>query len=247
MGLWPIKVEQLVDPKKLNDTNYTMEQVKYPQQKPSLYFIPGLAATPAIFRNIKLDDYDCHYFEWEDPKPGDTITTYAKRFAERIDPDKPFVLVGCSLGGIMSAEIAKYRQPERIILISSLTNKSQFPNRLKVFRVLQLHHVIPYPVIVFAIGSIRMLKGGGDKSESKLVYEMAKATSGKFFRWACGQVLFWKHSESHANTYHIHGTKDNMFPVRRIKPQYQIEGGSHFMVVNEGQKVELAIREILAL
>jgi pimeloyl-ACP methyl ester carboxylesterase len=215
-------------------------------QKPSLYFIPGLAATPAIFRNIKLDDYDCHYFEWEDPKPGDTISTYAKRFADRIEPDKPFVLVGCSLGGIMSSEVAKHVKPERIILISSITNRSQFPNRLKVFRILQLHHVIPYSVIVSALGKIRMMKGGGNKEEAQLVYEMAKASSAKFFRWACNEILFWKHVDSHPNTYHIHGNKDTLFPIRRVKPHYAIDGGSHFMVVNEGKKIEMAIREILS-
>ncbi len=216
------------------------------EQKPILYFIPGLAATSLIFRNIGLkEDYDCRYFEWEDPQPCDTIATYAKRLADKIEPDRPFVLVGCSMGGIMSAEIAKYRQPERIILISSLTNRSQFPNRLKVFRILQLHHVIPYSVIVYALGKIRMIKGGGNPDEAQLVYEMAKASTGKFFRWACGQVLFWKHAESHPNTYHIHGSKDTMFPVRRIQPHYLIEGGSHFMVVSEGPKVEAAIREIL--
>lgn len=214
-------------------------------QKPVLYFIPGLAATPAIFRNITLAEYEKHYFKWEDPKPGDTIATYAQRFAERIDPNKPFVLIGCSLGGIMSAEIAKYRQPERIILISSLTHRGQFPNRLKVFRVLQLHRVLPYPVVVYALGTIRKLKGHADNGEASLVYDMAKASSGRFFRWACNQVLFWKHDQTHPNTYHIHGDKDKLFPLRRIQPHHTIKGGSHFMVVTEGAKVEIAIRQIL--
>lgn len=216
-----------------------------PKQKPALYFIPGLAATPAIFRNIHLDEYDCHYFKWEDPEPRDTFATYSKRLAERIDTSKPFVLVGCSLGGLMSAEVAKHVKPECIILISSLTHRQQFPNRLKVFRVLQLYHIVPYPVIVSALGKIRMLKGGGNKEESELVYQMARESTGKFFRWACGQIMFWKHTDSHPNTYHIHGTKDTLFPVRRIKPQFSIDGGSHFMVVTEGKKIEMAIREIL--
>lgn len=214
--------------------------------KPTLYFIPGLAATPAIFRNIHLDEYECHYFKWEDPQPGDNIKTYSKRFADRIDTSKPFVLVGCSLGGIMSNEIAKHITPERIILISSLTTRKQFPLRLKVFKVLQLHHVLPYSWVVAGIGKIRMIKGGGSQEEAELVYQMAKESSGKFFRWACGQILFWKHNEAHPNTYHIHGNKDTLFPIRRIgKTACTIEGGSHFMVVKEGQQVELAIRQIL--
>lgn len=216
-----------------------------PTQKPTLYFIPGLAATPAIFRRINLSEYECHFFEWEDPQPRDTFATYSKRLAERIDASKPFVLVGCSLGGLMSAEIAKHVKPGRIILISSITNRSQFPNRLKVFRILQLHHVVPYSIIVSVLGKIRMMKGGGNKEEAQLVYEMAKASSGKFFRWACNEILFWKHAESHPNTYHIHGTKDTLFPIRRIKPHYAIEGGSHFMVVNESKRIEMAIREIV--
>lgn len=214
--------------------------------KPTLYFIPGLAATPAIFRNIHLDDYDCQYFKWEDPLPGDNIQTYSKRFAERIDTSKPFVLVGCSLGGIMSNEIAKHISPERIILISSLTNRKQFPTRLKVFKYLQLHHVLPYSWVVSGLGKIRMIKGGGTQEEADLVYQMARESSGKFFRWACGQVLFWKHYDTHPNVYHIHGNKDTLFPIRRIgKPFYTVDGGSHFMVVKNGPEVAKAIRQIL--
>lgn len=214
--------------------------------KPKLYFIPGLAATSLIFRNINLDGYECEFFEWADPQPGDNLGSYSKRLAERIDTSKPFVLVGCSLGGIMSAEIAKHIKPEKIILISSLTNRSQFPNRLKVFRYLQLYRVIPYPVIVQVMGIIRIVKGGAGTGEGKIVYEMAKASSGKFFRWACHQVLFWKHTDSHANTYHIHGTKDNLFPIRRIGSPYKsVSGGSHFMVVNHAKQVESAILELL--
>jgi len=215
-------------------------------QKPTLYFIPGLAATPAIFRNIHLDEYECQYFKWEDPEKGDTIQSYSKRLADRIDTSKPFVLVGCSLGGIMSNEIAKHVKPERIILISSLTTRKQFPNRLKVFRVLQLHRVLPYSWVVAGVGKIRMIKGGGSAEEAELVYQMAKESSGKFFRWACNQVLFWKHNDAHPNAYHIHGNKDTLFPIKRIgKTHHTVDGGSHFMVVKEGAQVELAIRQIL--
>lgn len=95
--------------------------------KPIVYFIPGLAATKLIFRTIKLPGYDTVYLEWDNPQPGDDMASYAARMLQQIDTSKPFVLVGCSLGGIMSVELSKISSPQQIFLISSMEQSREFP------------------------------------------------------------------------------------------------------------------------
>lgn len=213
--------------------------------KPTLYFIPGLAANKSIFRNLRLQDYKCVYLEWEDPLPGEDIAAFAKRFSRHIDDSEPFVLIGSSLGGIMSVEMSQYIDPQLIILVSSAMNKKELPRFFVIFRILPLYRILPFSWIRRLIKVIRKLAGKLDAKENELVLEMLNKSSPKFFRWASHQVLFWKRKDEHPKVVHIHGTKDRLFPIKRIKDPIPIEGGNHFMVMYEGKKISGVILNLL--
>ena len=75
-----------------------------------IYFIPGLAAGPEIFENLRLPNsvYDLHYLQWKMPlDQEETIANYAKRMCEDILHKNP-VLIGVSFGGIMALEMSQY-------------------------------------------------------------------------------------------------------------------------------------------
>ena len=44
-----------------------------------VYFMPGLAASPTIFENIKLpeDQFEMHFLEWFLPNDKESIESYA--------------------------------------------------------------------------------------------------------------------------------------------------------------------------
>ncbi len=216
-------------------------------KKPKLYFIPGLAATSVIFNRIDVGDYDTHYFDWKDPLPGDDIDTYAKRMLEEIDTSVPFVLVGCSLGGIMSITMSKYCKPEEIILISSLSGSEQVPWYFKMFRYLPLYWLLPYGVIKFFIRIGLKYFKKLDEKDVQLYIKMLDHHSGRFFRWAIHQVVNWEQPLVNDGVVHVHGSKDKMFPMRFMprNMKYVIPGGSHFMVVEKGREIGGFVREIL--
>lgn len=217
-------------------------------RKPKLYFIPGLAATSVIFNRIDVGGYDVHYFDWTDPQPGDDIHSYAKRMLQEVDTTEPFVLVGCSLGGIMSVTMADYCTPQKIILVSSLESSLQLPWYFKMFRFLPLYWLLPYPLIKFFIRIGLKYFKGLDAADVELYTRMLDHHSGRFFRWAIHQVLNWEHPKPKDSCVHIHGDNDRMFPLRCMGSniKYLIPGGSHFMVVENGEEIGAYIKEILS-
>ena len=63
--------------------------------------MPGMAANPSIFKNIKLseDEFEMYFLEWFVPEKGETIANYALRMTQRIKHDN-IILIGFSFGGI---------------------------------------------------------------------------------------------------------------------------------------------------
>ena len=74
-----------------------------------VYFMPGLAASPAIFENIKLpeDEFEMFFLEWMIPLPEETLEQYAKRMSENVKHEG-VVLVGVSFGGILVQEMKQF-------------------------------------------------------------------------------------------------------------------------------------------
>lgn len=216
--------------------------------KPKVYMIPGLAATKLIYRETTLPEgYEREYLEWYDPSPGDTLDSYAKGFAEQIDTSKPFVLVGSSLGGIMSCAMSKYVDPEKIILVSSIESVEELPWYLRMFKYFPIYWLIPYFILKFFARYARLVLSDSTDQDAEMVRIMFEKNTGKFFRWALHSVLHWKQKELNDKVVRIHGTKDPLFRARYLKRcDYKVEGGDHFMVVTKGKEISGYIAEILA-
>jgi hypothetical protein len=83
------------------------------KEKLHLYFVPGLAASTAIFEHIKLpkDKFEIHLLPWLVPiSKEESIQSYAQRMCENIK-EKNHVLIGVSFGGIMVQEMSKISNP----------------------------------------------------------------------------------------------------------------------------------------
>ena len=93
-----------------------------------VYLMPGMAANPIIFENIKLpnDQFKIHWLEWIIPKPKETIEQYAKRLANKVH-HKNSVLIGVSFGGIIVQEMSKFLTLKKLIVVSSVKNSSELP------------------------------------------------------------------------------------------------------------------------
>ena len=105
---------------------------------------------------------------------------------------------------------------------------------------------------IFPLRSVRLFEpienynlGITNKAELDLVKEYRKNVSQQYTDWAINEIVNWKNDWQPANLFHIHGTTDHMFPIKKIRADYIIPGGGHFMIMNKASKINEALKDIL--
>jgi pimeloyl-ACP methyl ester carboxylesterase len=58
-------------------------------------------------------------------------------------------------------------------------------------------------------------------------------------------VLDWKNEELPSPFWHIHGTRDEVFPFRWVRPTHTIPKGDHLLMVSNPGRVNEMLTEIL--
>ena len=103
------------------------------ENKIPVYFLPGLAANPSIFKNIQLDPdrFEIYLLEWMIPFEEESISEYALRFCSKVE-HKNAVLVGVSFGGIIAQEMNLVHDFRKIIIISSVKTRQELPLHLQL-------------------------------------------------------------------------------------------------------------------
>ncbi len=115
-----------------------------PRAKIHVYFMPGMAANPSIFKNIELapDQFTIHHLEWFVPRRGMDLADYAMEMCRKIEHPNP-VLVGVSFGGLLVQEMARYIEVRKVIIISSIKSKQELPKRLIFAKYTKIHRLLP--------------------------------------------------------------------------------------------------------
>ncbi|MFT3678698.1 MAG: alpha/beta hydrolase [Ferruginibacter sp.] len=210
----------------------------------TIYLISGLGADERIFSRLKISGHKIVHLPWLTPLKNETIRDYAKRMSEHIKEPNP-VIAGLSFGGMMSIEISKLVNPSKIILISSIPSFHQLPRWMRLAGLFKLNRILP-------MRSFRILQPIEDRNmgvetpEDKiLVRHYRKTVDQVYLNWAINQVLNWKNDWQPPVVYHIHGTRDRIFPSAKLSPTHKIQGGGHFMVYNRAEEVSRLILEIL--
>ena len=211
-----------------------------------VYFISGLAADSRVFNNIQLPaGFETIHLDWITANKGESLADYALRLAEKIDVSEEFVLIGLSMGGMVAAEIAKTYKPAGTILLSSVATHKQFPFHFKLAYYLRLYKLLPGQF--FKSASLLKRFFTTEKPENKkLIEQVIKDSDPAFIRWALGAILQWKNENVTQPLWHIHGSKDEIFPVRHTNPTHIIPKGTHLMVMEKGAEVTKLLEEILS-
>lgn len=193
--------------------------------------MPGLAANPMIFERIKLDDalFDVHYLEWELPKYKEVLEDYAKRMALYVKKENA-VLIGVSFGGILVQEMAKFLNVQKVIIISSVKSKLEFPKRIHFARKTLVYKLIPIRLIL-SFGKLAQFVFGEKMSHRMQLYDTFLSVRDIYYlKWSIEKVVLWNRSRVDERVIHIHGDKDNMFPIQNIRKCVVVEGGTHVMI-----------------
>lgn len=211
-----------------------------------LYFVPGLAASKEIFKNIVLpaDVYEVHIIEWLLPEKKESLSSYAQRMATFVTQENA-VLVGVSFGGVVVQEMAKYLQLQKLIIISSVKSKQELPKRFTVAKVTKAYKLLPTSIISSVGDLTKFAIGPRSKKRLRLYNEYLSIKDKDYLDWAIEKMVNWNRSEADKNVYHIHGDLDAVFPIKNIKDAMILEGGTHIMILNKGSKVSKMLQNII--
>ncbi|MEO9954762.1 alpha/beta hydrolase [Nonlabens sp.] len=197
-----------------------------------VYLMPGMAASPLIFENLKLPekDFTIHNLEWIIPKVKEPLTTYVARLLEHVKHENP-VLIGVSFGGVIVQEMAKQIDVDKVILISTVKSKKEFPRRMRFSKVTKLHKILPTRLVENFDLLVKYNPGFAPK-KIELYKKYLSVNNRIYLNWALDTILNWDQEEPLLNSIHIHGDEDPIFPIKYINDCIIVPGGTHIMIIN---------------
>ena len=209
----------------------------------AIYFLPGLGADKRLFEFIELEGIEKVCIKFPKPDLSESISDYSRRLIHQIKHKDP-ILCGVSMGGILACEIAKIISVEKVILISSIKSVLEKPRRFNVIKWLPFTDLLPIETFKNKARLMNQISLGSQKGND-LFYDMLEDTDSDLLKWGIKQVGLWDNKDEVKNLIHIHGDRDEIFPIAKVKADFVIKGGSHFMIVDRAEEINGLLENIV--
>jgi len=206
-----------------------------------IYLLSGLGADKRVFEYLDLPDFKVNHVDWIEPTDNETIESYAQRLLKQITTDRP-IIIGVSFGGIMTIEIAKLIETEKLILISSAKTKKDIPIYYRLVGQLGLNKIIPTWILKNANPLTYWFFGTKTKKQKDLLKEILKETGDKFLKWAIDKIVNWENVTELKNVKTIHGTADKILPFKTA--DFKIINGGHLMIVDKADELNGVLKNL---
>ncbi|KFC61067.1 alpha/beta hydrolase [Flavobacterium gilvum] len=199
-----------------------------------VYFMPGLAASSAIFERIKLSEseFEMFFLEWEIPKEKESLSGYAKRMTTKIKHENP-VLIGVSFGGILVQEMKRFIPTRKVIIISSVKSNLEYPKRIVIAKKTKAYKLIPVSLAQNIENFARFSFGKKVNERLKLYERFLSVRNEHYLDWAIEQVVLWNRNVVDQEVVHLHGDVDDIFPIKNIDGCIVVKGGTHVMILTK--------------
>ncbi len=198
-----------------------------------LYLMPGLGASPKIFELLKFpNSFVVKHLSWISPFKNEKLSSYAIRMSKLIKHENP-ILIGVSFGGILVQEVSKVINCEKVIIISSLKSNKELPIHMKVTKHTKVHKFIPFKWIGNIENLALFVFGDSIKLRVDLYKKYLSHRDPEYLSWAYNALVNWEQESNNQSIIHIHGMKDNIFPIRKIKKPFIKIKGSHAIILTQ--------------
>jgi len=212
-----------------------------------IYLISGLGADERVFSRINFEKQNTVFLPWIVPHEQETLHDYLARFSAGINRNDEIILFGVSFGGIVAIELSKLLPVKKIIVVSSVKTVDEFSLLLKFPRFTRLNKLFPASGLKKHFRFLaHYFFGCRTEEERKGLDDMAAQSDPRIINWSVEMMLNWQNRTVPGNLFHIHGTKDRIFPFRYLHGAIPVEGGTHFMIVNRAEEVSAIIQDILS-
>lgn len=210
----------------------------------TVYCISGLGADHHIFDGLDVPGVSWSHLSWLMPVADESLEDYASRMKRDIGDAKP-ILLGVSFGGMMAIEIAKQCPGATVIIVSSIRHRRQLPLPIKMTTHLGLGKWKPPTNSKLLAPFQDYFLGVETETDSKLVREYRGNVDPHYLQWSIRHIAGWQNEWQPKPFYHIHGSKDKIFPLHLVEPTHVVQGGGHLMIHNRAGVISSILAEIL--
>ena len=210
-----------------------------------IIFFSGMGADERAFSFLKLTGVTSVFVNWIGPTKDEALKDYAFRLVEKttINPDD--ILLGLSKGGLVAQEIASRFPVIKVILISSLRSGESVRPLFTAAQKLHLLNLVQTDLLKSTIiAGLNLYVPQRDK-RLKVLTDMLDLQDGEYYKWAMNAIINWKGANVTCPVYHVHGDKDEVFPVSLVTNARIVKGGHHFMLMSKAEEVSEILQEFI--
>ena len=204
----------------------------------TIYLLSGLGVDKSVFQFIQFPaESNIEFLDWIEPQKDEDLQSYARRIAEKVKRDEPFLLIGLSFGGMVACEMQEILKPKKTILISSVCRRQELPRLYRLAGNLHLLRLMPSKHLLKPNRLLYWLFGIKKEKDRKHLKEILVNTNPGFSKWAMTQIVNWKREKITEGIIRIHGDSDRVLPINHFEPKYRIVDGGHFMIVTHSSEI----------
>ena len=122
---------------------------------------------------------------------------------------------------------------KKLIIISSVKSANEIPFKLKILKRIPVYRLIPRRFLESTKTIVRYGLGVKSTNKLNLYQKYLSINDTQYLKWAIKQMVGWERENEIDNVIHIHGDKDPIFPIRRIKNCIVVPGGTHIMLITK--------------
>jgi len=216
-------------------------------QDTHIYLFHGQGSDHRLFKNLVVPPgYDTVHISYPMPEKREDMHSYAFRILSQIDTTEPFILLGVSLGGMICTELSDTLSPVRTILISSAKTGSELPGRYTFMKTFPVDRIVPKGLIKAGGRLLQGIVEPDRKYDKETFKSMLKEKDPLFLKRTADMIIHWERTTCSRQIVHIHGNKDHTIPVKNVKADYIVDGGSHMMIITRADEINELIGNILS-
>lgn len=204
-----------------------------------LFVLSGIGGDERLFDHQRAVR-DVRSIKWIPPSdPAETLPHYAERLAQQLHINEPFDLGGSSFGGMIALELARHLSPQHVFLFGSCRSSRSIATSLRALRWLvpALPDRLLHPPRLLQPLVARWF-GAKSAAHVHLFADMLSTTPTTFIRWASNAIFSWRGvAELPMPIYQVHGDRDRLIPLHRVKPDRVIAGAGHLLNITHAVAV----------
>ncbi|GLR16268.1 alpha/beta hydrolase [Portibacter lacus] len=213
-----------------------------------LVFIPSFGTDSTLYDNLKSSggiDHPALFTEWLPVQDCQTFEDYASHFIDHYHITSNDILIGVSLGGVLSIEINKVQPVKKIIAISTIKTKLEKPMLFRVLQKSGTYKLFSPNLMKFGL-DILMPFYGKNISSYHWFRRVFKSSDNEFLKWSFNRIVCWENESLPDNIVHVHGTRDPLFPLKNgANIDYKIKNGTHAMIRFNSEEIASIIKQEL--